>query len=166
MSQPIIEKTSTCLVVFEVGSFIASFVPSLKDFARLDAQFRIPDSTWAKLPQYKDWGFAVFKLKKNEKPDGKKIHPMAFEFPRADPRRLFFPTVHIHDGTVPQRAKFDHMLFAQFSGTMVASNWEESPQPAEMFMRTIKQSQGIVAGSEHVYRKVLKGQYKNMDVVV
>ena len=97
------------LPVVEVGSFEASFVPAIKDFDRLDARFRLPGGVWEKLPQYKEFGFAVFKLKKGEK----KVHPMAFEFPRADKEVLFFPTVHIHDGTVPAKASLDHGLHSQ-----------------------------------------------------
>src|SRR5262245_14291589 len=104
------------LKVVEVGKFVASFVPAIKDFARLDKQFRLPDGVWEKLPQYKEFGFAVFKLKKPEK-DMQKVHPMAFEFPRADKGILFFPTVHIHDGTVPAKAHFDHSLFCQVGDT-------------------------------------------------
>src|SRR5262245_5018156 len=105
-------KPLPALPVIEVGSFVASFVPAIKDFARLDAQFRLPDGVWEKLPQYKEFGFAVFKLKKPEK-GTQKVHPMAFEFPRALKDVLLFPTVHIHDGTVPAKAGFDHALFCQ-----------------------------------------------------
>src|SRR5262245_42206486 len=52
------------LPVVEVGSFEASFVPSVKDFDRLDDRFRLPAAVWDQLPLYKDYGFAVFKLKK------------------------------------------------------------------------------------------------------
>src|SRR5262249_62363241 len=52
------------LKVVEVGSFEASFVPQVKDFSRLDERFRLPAEGWDKLPQYKDYGFTVFKLKK------------------------------------------------------------------------------------------------------
>src|SRR5436190_8966305 len=34
------------LVVVEVGDFVASFVPALKDFDRLDKQFRLADGVW------------------------------------------------------------------------------------------------------------------------
>src|SRR5262245_50415902 len=67
------------LAVVEVGDFIASFVPAIKDFSRLDERFRLPEGVWEKLPQYKEFGFAVFKLKKPEKGQSK-VHPMAFEF--------------------------------------------------------------------------------------
>lgn len=156
------EAPSLGLKVVEVGSFIASFVPAIKDFARLDAKFRLDSSVWDKLPQYKEWGFAVFQLKKGEQ----KVHPMAFEFPRAVPKTLFFPTVHIHDGTVHEKAKFDHMLFAQFTNGEMIPDWEESPQPAEMFLTKLDKAEGIIEGKEHVYRKTMKGMLRNTDVVV
>ena len=51
------------LEVVDVGAFEASFVPTVNDFGRLDERFRLPAGTWDKLPQYKAYGFAVFKLK-------------------------------------------------------------------------------------------------------
>lgn len=78
------------LMVHKVGSFIASFVPTIDDFDRLDKQFVIPKETWQQIPEYENYGFAVFQL--NELSG--KPHPMAFEFEsRSD--RVFFPTVHI-----------------------------------------------------------------------
>jgi hypothetical protein len=151
------------LKVVEVGNFVASFVPAIKDFARLDKQFRLPDSVWGKLPLYKEFGFAVFKLKKPKQGE-QKVHPMAFEFPRASKRILFFPTVHIHDGTVPAKARFDHSLFAQV-GDVPPMGWEESPGLAESFVK-VKEARGIVDGNAHVYRKLMKGSYENKDVLV
>lgn len=151
------------LAVVTVGKFVASFVPSVKDFARLDKQFRLPESVWAKLPQYKDFGFAVFKLSKPEKKGSEqKVHPMAFDFPRADRELLFFPTVHIHDGSVPAKAKFDHALFCQDEAP---AGWEESPGHAVSFVK-IKETLGIVEPNGHVYRKVMKGTFDNKDVGV
>jgi hypothetical protein len=154
-------KDEPKLKVVEVGSFIASFVPAIKDFARLDERFRLPTEIWDKLPQYKEWGFAVFQLKKGEM----KVHPMAFEFPRVNKKQLFFPTVHIHDGTVPDKAGFDHMLFCQIDGEDIMM-WEESPQPAELFMSRIREAQGMIDPKAHCYRKVLKGRFDNKDVLV
>lgn len=146
------------LKVVEVGSFIASFVPTIKDFSRLDEQFKLPQGTWDKLPQYKDYGFAVFKLKKGEH----KVHPMAFEFPRADRSKLFFPTVHIHDGKVHAEAHFDHALYCQ--GADTRTRWTESPQPASFFVKKLDETKGIVDGKAHVYRKQMVGSFKNEDV--
>jgi hypothetical protein len=151
------------LPVVEVGKFVASFVPSLKDFARLDQQFRLPENLWAKLPQYKEFGFAVFKLKKPEKGE-QQVHPMAFEFPRRDRTVLYFPTVHIHDRTVPTRAKFDHSLFCQ-RGDVSVMGWEESPGLAESFVK-VKETQGIVDGNGHLYRKLMRGTFANKDVLI
>jgi len=155
-------KPALSLPVVEVGKFVASFVPAIKDFARLDKQFRLPDSVWEKLPQYKEFGFAVFKLKKPEKGE-QQVHPMAFEFPRADKKVLFFPTVHIHDRTVPAKANFDHSLFCQL-GDAPALGWEESPGHAASFVK-VKETLGIVEGNAHVYRKLMKGSFANKDVV-
>jgi hypothetical protein len=154
------------LPVVEVGDFVASFVPSVKDFARLDEQFRLPTDVWDKLPQYKEFGFAVFKLKKGNQPGEKKVHPMAFEFPRADGRKLFFPTVHIHDGTVKDKARFDHALFAQASAGEDLTGWEETPQPAGMFMTKLDKVKGLVDPEAHCYRKPMRGVLKNEDMIV
>jgi hypothetical protein len=150
------------LKVVEVGSFVASFVPAVKDFDRLDEQFRLPTGTWEKLPLYKEWSFAVFKLKKGTK----KIHPMAFEFPRANPKELFFPTVHIHDGQVHPTAGFDHALYCQsLKPRDDLMRWRESAQPAGMFVKTDR-TEGIVEPKLHVYLRELRGKLKNADVIL
>ena len=149
------------LPVVEVGSFEASFVPRIADFARLDARFRLADGVWEKLPGYKDFGFAVFKLKEGNP----KLHPMALEFPRTDAKRIFFPTVHIHDGEVHAAADFDHTLYLQPSGSRPPRTWEESPQPASMFMDA-KKVKGLIAADEHVYRAGIRGKQKNQDTLV
>jgi hypothetical protein len=155
------------LKVIEVGSFEASFVPKIKDFSRLDERFRLSADVWDSLPQYKDYGFVVFKLKKNEKENEKaKVHPMAFEFPRADAKKLFFPTVHIHDGKVHDKADFDHALYCQASGEEdLIMKWEESKQPAGLFME-IDKCQGLLDKSGHCYRREMRGKLKNEDILV
>jgi hypothetical protein len=130
----------------------------VKDFSRLDEQFRLPVGTWDKLPQYGDYGFAVFKLKKGEH----RIHPMAFLFPRANPKKLFFPTVHIHDGKVHDQAEFDHALYCQ--GVDTGMKWDESSRPAGIFMRGHKNAKEILDVNAHVYRKRMVGTFKNEDV--
>ncbi len=151
------------LKVVDVGSFEASFVPSVKDFDRLDERFRLPTDVWKGLPLYRDYGFAVFKLK----PGKKKIHPMAFDFPNRTPGKLFFPTVHIHDGKVHERARFDHGLYCQqnANGTLDLLNWQETPDVAQTFM-AMKKTEGLIAPKEHVYRKIMRGKLKNQDTVV
>jgi hypothetical protein len=151
------------LKVVEVGSFEASFVPQIKDFSRLDERFRLPTDVWDKLPQYKESGFTVFKLKKG----ASKVHPMAFDFPRANAKKLFFPTVHIHDGKVHEKAGFDHWLFCQISegATTDVMKWEESPQPAGLFMK-IDKAEGLLLKDAHCYRLRMKGELKNEDVLV
>jgi hypothetical protein len=97
------------LVVHQVGMFVASYVPTRRDFDRLDPQFRIPAVLFDAIPEYGSYGFAVFQLA----PGKVTVHPMAFTFPTREPKRLFFPTVHLHDGTFSATAKFDHALYYQ-----------------------------------------------------
>lgn len=149
------------LKVVEVGSFEASFVPSVRDFARLDERFRLPAGTWDDLPAYKEFGFAVFKLKSGEK----EIHPMAFEFPRRNKKELFFPTVHIHDGKVHKTAMFDHALYCQRSGGENLMRWKESPSLANTFMQ-IDKTANIVAKDLHVHQLLMRGRMTNKDTVL
>ena len=148
------------LTVYHVGDFEASFVPSVKDFDRLDKKFRLPPAAFKKLPGYKNFGFAVFKLK----PGAQNVHPMAFEFRTDLPTRLFFPTVHIHDGEVHGEADFDHKLYCQPSDALQLkmADWEESPKLAGKFM-DVKKSAGIVTADEHCYKHELHGLLPNRD---
>lgn len=151
------------LAVVSVGDFEASFVPSVKDFARLDERFRLPEQTWEKLPAYKDFGFAVFKLKAG----AKSIHPMAFEFPRAHPKTLFFPTVHIHDSQVHPKAHFDHSLYCQsVEGELLSlTSWRESELNAGKFVNAEK-AKGLVDADRHCYLKSMHGELPNEDTVL
>ena len=151
------------LEVVQVGDFEASFVPVVEDFSRLDDRFRLPDNAWKDLPAYSDHGFAVFKLKSG----AQRIHPMAFSFPNRD-TRLFFPTVHIHDGKVHNTAKFDHALYCQPHGEQhlaLGSKWEESASHARRFMNLDK-SKGLLEPDQHCYRRELRGSLRNQDTFV
>jgi hypothetical protein len=149
------------LQVVGVGAYEASFVPTVKDFERLDEGFRLPGDVWEKLPRYKDFGFAVFKLKKGE---SQRVHPMAFDFPRADPKKMFFPTVHIHDGKIHARAEFDHALYIQ-PDRILNMGWKESRRTAGMFLKTDK-TQGLVDARRHIYTREMHGTFKNEDVII
>lgn len=151
------------LKVEEVGDYIASFVPSVADFDRLDAKFRLPAGAWDQLPKQKTYGFAVFQLQAGVVD----VHPMAFTFPTQPKLDLFFPTVHIHDGTVHDTATFDHTLYLQprTAGDEVPRQWEESPQPASMFTNQ-REAQKLIDPDLHVFRRRLRGKLKNVDLFV
>lgn len=139
------------LRVHSVGAFDASCVPSVPDFARLDPRFRLGDDVWRALPRYADWGFAVFTLKKGDH----RVHPMAFRFPTRAPGRVFFPTVHVHDGEVHAEAEFDHELYWQGDG-----DGERASMPASAHLE--QSSRGIVRAGE-VRRRALRGTFPNDD---
>lgn len=142
------------LAVHSVGAFDASYVPTVRDFSRLDPRFRLPDEVWSALPRYADWGFAVFTLKSGDQ----RVHPMAFRFPTRDPERVFFPTVHVHDGEVHAEAAFDHELYWQ--GEQGAGD-ERGAIPASAPMET--QTRGLVRAAP-VRRRLMRGRYANDDV--
>jgi hypothetical protein len=106
---------SAPLKVHDVGQYIASYVPSVDQFDRLDERFRMPQNVWDSLPDYQDFGFAVFQLKETGL-EPRNFHPMAYRYPPADPYRLFFPTIHVHDLEVPKNAAYDHYLYYQPGG--------------------------------------------------
>lgn len=146
---------SQALRVVDVGDFEASFVPTVDDFDRLDDRFRLPRGIWDALPAHHDFGFAVFKLKRGRS----RVHPMAFEFPRRDPERLFFPTVHIHDGAVHPTAHFDHALYCQGDAE---PGWRESTGAARTFV-DVARAKGIVDGAAPAYLRELHGTHANVD---
>ena len=154
---------SAKLHLIDVGNFQASFVPTVADFARLDERFRLPAGTWDQLPAYRDHGFAVFKLKSGNA----RVHPMSFSFPRANPAELFFPTVHIHDGKVHERADFDHVLYCQRgpADQFTLLDWGESIRPVGLYMQMPK-AKGILDAGEHCYRRTLAGTLPNKDTVL
>jgi len=169
-------KSAACdkavLAVHEVGDYVASFVPTLDDFDRLDQQFVIPRETWDKIPEYSNYGFVVFQLKELVA----NTHPMAFEF-ETRMEKIFFPTVHIHDGEVHDEEHFDHVLIAQHAGldSFVGSyinqdvidehtGFVRSKGPAREFA-DIGKSKGTLRADLLLHRKDLQGRLKNQDMV-
>ncbi len=178
------------LVVHNAGDFEASFVPHRDDFRRLDKRFQLDESTWEDMPDYHDFGFAVFQIKPSRFDDvsqlGKSVHPMAFEFDSRDSTQLFYPTVHVHDGEFHQRADFDHIFYSQFDhdvkGRLATfekhfypeinkdvndERWhyhyyQTSEHNAKDFVK-VDLTSGIVVGEEKIHRLAIKGEFNNQD---
>ena len=154
-----ISRSRQTLIVRQVGAFEASFVPSIADFDRLDPRFRLPDAVWSELPVH-DFGFAVFKLR--ETGCDARIHPMAFRFPTRDPARIFFPTLHIHDGKAHSHARFDHSLYYQRSDSSVDPD-HARPLFTELVTRAAERSNGLVHREWPLARATLTGRRANAD---
>lgn len=156
---------SKTLKVHSVGNFEASFVPHRNEFARLDRRFCLSDVIWNKLSQYHDFSFAVFKLKAGHQ----EIHPMAFEFPRRNADELYFPTIHVHNGTVEQTAHFNHVLYCQSEIKQttwdVSMYWNDKTVPAKEFMQ-IEKTQGIVNPEQSIQKQHIAGDFKNQDIYI
>jgi hypothetical protein len=154
------------LKLHDVGSFVASFVPGRADFHRLEPRFRLPDSVWDALPDARDFGFAVFQLKAGKH----QIHPMAMRFRTRDPQRLFFPTVHVHDGEVHEYAKFDHSLYYQNPRFTEAPRSQFLPAVVDdaqvAIMRPRSDYSGMLVDGPLLLRRTIQGRKPNRDTYV
>ena len=162
------------LEVFEVGNYIASFVPTLADFDRVDPKFRLPAETWDNIPGYQNFGFAVFQLAAGSL----KPHPMALEFStQTDNQEIFFPTIHIHDGEVHQTEQFDHALYMQHAGLDSkvsdyknynvedeATGLVRSQQQVADFAK-FREAAGVLKPDLLLHKKILHGNLPNTDTV-
>lgn len=158
------------LVVHTVGAFDASFVPSIDDFDRLDARFRLPDEVWSAHREYREraFGFAVFKLRKSSK---KAVHPMALRFPTSEPDSIFFPTLHVHDGRTRAKAHFDHWLYHQRPAGVPSKRvradgidaFEFSSYASARAGMRIELAKDLVAPDQHVFGWMLGGDLANTD---
>lgn len=153
------------LEVHEVGNYIASFVPHRLHFSRLDEAFRLEETVWDNLPHYKGSGFVVFQLIKNSS-DVNDYHPMGFTFPTKDKDKLFFPTVHVHNGKVPEKEVFDHALYFQtdreVKGCIKSDAVANHYSRISSFIENDKS--GLVDGNAFLYKKGLRGLMENKDI--
>lgn len=163
--QPQAFSASHSLTVHQVGAFEASFVPSANDFGRLDPRFQLSPITLKALTEQPDFGFVVFKLQAGTGHDvgATSFHPMAFSFPRRDPHRLFLPTVHVHDGTVPKVARFDHDLYVQ--SDTAPEGWRVSEEHAGAYISE-ERALGLVRDDAFVFHRPLSGPHPNRDTWV
>ena len=145
------------LAVYDIGSFIASYVPTRFDFDRLDPRFQLPRVLFDAVPHYKDYSFAVFQLKSGRHT----THPMAFTFPSRELEQLYFPTVHLHDGRYHGRASFDHALYYQHPRVRQVGGSHEADQVAEL-MPQLDYAQ-LVDIQRPLLRRTLRGKLPNHD---
>ena len=148
------------LVVHDIGSFIASYVPTRADFSRLDPRFRVPDVLFDAVPAYNDYGFAVFQLA----PGKVTVHPMAFTFPTRVPDKLYFPTVHVHDGRFKPTAKFDHALYYQHPRVGDDPQQHRLHDDVISWMAPATSFEDVVAVRQRMVQRTLHKRLPNEDV--
>lgn len=183
------------LPVQEVGSFIASYVPSVQDFDRLDARFRLPDAVLTHFSAYAEYGFAVFQLKSvsptwgerqasyaaegrhladiaaralHPRPTARTIHPMALRF-ATDCEEIFFPTVHFHGDGLHTEETFDHTFYWQ--GTHLNAGFAHDPNvrvsaySADAYA-DIAAANTCLTSWQPLARRVQVGLYANEDTLI
>jgi hypothetical protein len=102
---------ASLLPVFQVGSYLASIVPSLYDFSRVNRDvFDYGDDLIRVLEKnYKEgFGFILCVLKKGSHT----YHPFAYTHDIQTPNRLFIPTRHYHPGESNSTADWDHIIYS------------------------------------------------------
>lgn len=157
-------QPETILRVHAVGAYDATYVPDIEAFCRLDERFRLSSDVWEAFPQYGDYGFVVFQLRRGKA----KFHPMAFAFPTRDPSKTFFPTTHVHDSKVHATADFDHALYAQTSRQPNA-DWITSEETAEQMPGLCTwwghdRSKGVISKGAQMSHLQMAGEFQNADV--
>lgn len=138
------------------GIIDGSFLASRADFSRLDEKYRLADEMWDRVPEYGDYGFAVFKLSG----DAQTVPPLAIEFPTRSQHLLYFPTVKLQQGTFEENAYFDHDIYCQ--GQV---GWLRSYDVAQAFV-DVARAQGTVDGNQRIERFTVLGVHPNSDIVV
>ena len=165
--------SDAAIKLHKVGSYIASFVPTIDDFKKLDPRFTLPKKTWDLVPQYASYGFAVFQLASG----ALESHPMAFEFD-SNSKSIYFPTMHIHDGEVHETEAFDHVLYMQHAGLDSKVNryvnydvadestgYIRSQEVASEFCK-IAMTKQIVEPSLLVHKHIVRGDKPNRDIEI
>lgn len=152
------------LPVHRVGKFDASWIPSMRDFSRIDPRFRLSEAVWNNLPVYGDYSFAVFQLRRGEST----IHPMALSFLSRNPGALYYPTSHVHDGEVHSTADFDHVFYGQ--GRDFDSEWQSSVRlPKDVMLSdflTSHKTSDVIDQDAPAYRMIRMGTFDNQDLWV
>jgi hypothetical protein len=91
---------------------------------------------------------------------------MALTFTSREPGKLFFPTVHVHDRTVPRRAAFDHSLYAQVTATS-PRDWTKGslfPESVMKLDRLANPLGPLVEPAEPVLRREIRETRINEDI--
>jgi len=134
----------------------SSFVPSRAALSELGEDYRDAAAALEQLPEYHDYGFAVFKLPA----DTESMTPVAVEFPTRNAQLLFFPTLTLKEGHVETDSYFDIDLFAQ-----AKAGWMRSYDSARSFM-DLDRAKDVVDPNLRVERFTVLGIHPNSDIVL
>ncbi len=99
---------------------------------------------------------------------------MAFSFDTGEPSSIFFPTLHVHDGSLHEDADFDHKLYFQappatqqtLGGKPVQTPWVERSEGSAERAIEGELARGLVDERQAVQRWRLRGTLPNADARV
>jgi hypothetical protein len=148
------------LPVHRVGAFHVSIVPTIGDFRRLSGIFALAFRTLEAVlrARYADHAFVVYQFA----PGSPELHPFGLSFVTRY-AHLYFPTFHVHDGTGPAYAAFDHQLFAQRSELPTKGDRPVNHAP---WRDRILPRAPFIDGNDFIETGVLRGVMPNQDTFV
>lgn len=166
-------RADDALEVRNLGDYTASLALTAADLARLRPDFAPRPRLLEEIPVYADYAFLVLRVKPPRRVmiDMTRLrlpvehHPIAVRFPTRWPARIFMPTLFAHNGDLPETVSYDHLLLCQTnSNTQPAGAWQRSARPAGRHVE--KQPVSVVDPSLHVFRRSLKGDFRNQDLLL
>ncbi len=162
------------LTVHRVGAYDVSIVPTIEDFGRLSSLFRLgpsrsPVGLGVSLEQpqgllqvfrqrYPGHSFVVCQIA----PGKVDLHPFGVMFLPRHPDHLFFPTLHIHDGALHEKAHFDHQIFAQGARLELRS----APLNRTEDGRSLARKLPFLYEDQQVELTSLRGDHPNSDLYI
>ena len=105
-------------------------------------------------------------------------HPIAFEWKTRLRGQVYFPTVHIHDGTVHKEDEFDHALYLQDSELDSKVGDYDGPQSKDSRTGLVRSegkasafakvpwALGLVDADLLVHRMTIQGMHANKDTII
>jgi hypothetical protein len=71
----------------------------------------------------------------------------------------------VHDGEVHEQAKFDHRLYVQHDGDLLAQKWTRGVTPFEVSL-DVSPYKGLVDPATRMHKRSMHGSFKNQDTWV
>jgi len=141
----------------EAAPYDTLYLPSMDDFGLIDNEFQLSSQLVGAFSPYRDYGFAVLKLRAAA---NARLRSIAFSFPTRDTSHLYFPTFQYRDGTVHNTVMFDVTLYAQ---NAEKSAWDGTAVEAGDFM-SMDDGAEVISVERTVQRRVLYGEKANEDI--
>lgn len=172
---PIPAERQSATSVHALGEYSAMVASTLDDLTSVDETIRPPAEMLRSLRGYRDFAFVVLNLRPRRrriihapeelgKPEDH--HAILIDFPTRHRGEIFIPMLSAPNGSIATEADYDHKLYCQTTGNRrPRAGWEMSSHPVGSLVDKNRDF-GAVDASRSVFRKRVKGQLPNADLVL